>query len=327
VSDNFEYRLQAADGRFHDLDRRVDDVESDLQRLKDRFGYTEDLDHELRRIRSDLSERESEIELIDDRVDELEDDLGGRVGAAEQAVKRLTQQVRLLEGQVIASGGAPAADLDTFTTDQRALARTMQAGWTAADTLLSDHTRTTHQACVERFHDTRARHQAARKAVVALAGALASNRYGTDAHTQAAAQLGGAIASEATLRQNTARLAAGAKEAADALAADAATRADKQPAIAAGTRAEKRLTLALRSRLADAISNRRLLPVWFVTVLGSAPPARETDHWLECATGVLLYRLTYGIDDQVVALGPAPIAASRHRHRWYGELCKDLRGW
>lgn len=327
MSDNFEYRLRAADGRVHDLDRRVDDVESELQQLKDRFGYTEDLDHELRRIRSSVSERESEIERVDDRVDELEDDLGGRVGAAEQGVKRLIQQVRLLEGQVIASGAAPAADLDTFTTDQCALARTMQAGWNAADALLSDHTRTTHQARVDHFHDTRARHREARKQVVDLAGALAGNRYGTDAHTQAATQLQAAIASEATLRANKARLAVGAREAADALAADTATRADKQPAIAAGTRAEKRLTLALRSRLADAVSNRRLLPVWFVTVLGSAPPARETDRWLECATGVLLYRLTYGIDDQVVALGPAPTAASRHRHHWYDELCKDLRGW
>lgn len=317
MSDDFEYRLRAANGRFHDLDRRVDDVESDLQHLKDRFGYTEDLEHELRRIRSDLSERESEIKRVDGRVDELEDDLGGRVGAAERAVERLTQQVRLLEGQIIAAGGAPAADLDAFTTDQRALARTMQAGWSAADALLSDHTRANHQARVERFHDIRLRHKAARKAVVDLAGALAGNRYGTDAHAQAAAQLHGAIASEATLRQNMARLGTGAQEASEALAADTATRADQQPAVAAGARAEKRLTLALRSRLADAISSRCLLPVWFVTVLGSAPPAQNAGRWLECATGVLLYRLAYGVDDQVLALGASPTVADRHRHGWY----------
>jgi hypothetical protein len=35
---------------------------------------------------------------------------------------------------------------------------------------------------------------------------------------------------------------------------------------------------ALRSRLADAISNRHLLPVGFVTALGSTPPARQTDR-------------------------------------------------
>jgi hypothetical protein len=85
--------------------------------------------------------------------------------------------------------------------------------------------------------------------------------------------------------------------------------------------------MVLRSRLADAISSRSLLPAWFATALGSAPPAQQTDRWLQCATRVLLYRLTYGIDDQVVALGPAPTAASHHRHSWYNELNDDLRRW
>ncbi|TKS96443.1 hypothetical protein E4U91_36795 [Streptomyces lasalocidi] len=85
--------------------------------------------------------------------------------------------------------------------------------------------------------------------------------------------------------------------------------------------------MALRSRLADAVSSRALLPAWFVTVLGAAPPARATDHWLETATRVLLYRLTYDITDQVVALGPEPCDADRHRRSWYEGLRKDLRRW
>ncbi|MGW8882862.1 hypothetical protein, partial [Streptomyces mirabilis] len=90
------------------------------------------------------------------------------------------------------------------------------------------------------------------------------------------------------------------------LAADRAATADKQPAIAAGQRAEQRLTLALRSTLADAVSNRLLLPAWFATVLGPAPPARDTERWLECATRVLLYRLTYHVDDRSSPSAPAP---------------------
>jgi chromosome segregation ATPase len=327
VSDDLEYHLRDTDRRVRDLDSRLDDLDSDHQHLKTRFGYTDDLDHELRSIRSDVSDCESKIERVDDRVDEIEEDLGGRVGSAEQAVKRLTQHVRLLEGQIIAASAAPAADLDTFTKDQRALARTMQAGWNAADALLSDWARSNHQVQVARFRDTQARHQAARSEVIDLSSALAGSRYGTDAHAEAATQLSTAIATERSLRQHMARQAAGAQEAADALAADTATRADKQPTIAAGTRAEKRLTLALRGRVADAVSSRSLLPAWFATVLGSAPPARETDRWLECATGVLLYRLTYGIDDKVVALGPSPTVASQHRHRWHEDLSKDLRHW
>ncbi|TVL91355.1 hypothetical protein CD790_18890 [Streptomyces sp. SAJ15] len=97
--------------------------------------------------------------------------------------------------------------------------------------------------------------------------------------------------------------------------------------MAAGERAEKRLTLALRSRLTDAVSSRSLLPAWFVTVLGAAPPARHTDQWLETATGVLLYRLTYKITDQVVALGPKPSDIDRYRRSWHEQLSKGLRRW
>ncbi|PNE43578.1 hypothetical protein AOB60_01060 [Streptomyces noursei] len=85
--------------------------------------------------------------------------------------------------------------------------------------------------------------------------------------------------------------------------------------------------MALRSRLADAVSSRSLLPAWFVTVLGTAPPARDTDQWLETATGVLLYRLTYNIADQVVALGPKPADSDRHRRSWHEQLSKSLRRW
>ncbi|MFB6992846.1 hypothetical protein ACFCX5_44260, partial [Streptomyces sp. NPDC056304] len=112
-----------------------------------------------------------------------------------------------------------------------------------------------------------------------------------------------------------------------ALAADRAAAADKQPAIAAGQRAEQRLTLALRSKLADAISNRLLLPAWFATVLGPAPPTRDTDRWLECATRDLLYRLTYRVTDQVLALGTRPEPEDEHRHEWWEELRTGLRPW
>jgi hypothetical protein len=97
--------------------------------------------------------------------------------------------------------------------------------------------------------------------------------------------------------------------------------------MAAGTRAETRLTLALRGRLADADRDRALLPTWFVTVLGSAPPASSTEKWLDTATQVLLYRLTFDVTDQIVALGSKPSDADRHRREWYEQLIKDLRCW
>ncbi|MFI0977773.1 hypothetical protein ACH4SP_12265 [Streptomyces sp. NPDC021093] len=197
MSDDFEYRMQSTDRKVRDLDSRLDDLESEHESLKGRFGYTDDLDYELRKIRNDISECEEKAE----RVDEIEEELGDRVTTAEQAVTRLTQHVRLLEGQIMAAGGAAAADLDTFTTDQRALARTMQSGWDAADALLDEDERDLHRRQVKRFRDAQDQHRAARGEVVELAGALADSRYGTQGRADTAARLRSAIASEAALQQ------------------------------------------------------------------------------------------------------------------------------
>ncbi|GAB2766559.1 hypothetical protein [Streptomyces bullii] len=320
MTEDLDRRLRDTERRLRDLDYRVDDLDTEHQSLKSKFGYTEDLDYELRDIRSDISE-------CDDKIDKVDEELGARITDTEQAIKRLTQHVRLLDGQLKVSGGVPAADLDTFTADQRALARTMEQGWNARSLLLGDHDRHTYQVRVRHHRETADRHRTALASVVDAVGAFTSSRYGTTEHSEAAGRLRTAIADEARLRQDLARQAPHAEEAANALADDASTRADKQPTMSAGDRAEKRLTMALRSRLTDAISSRSLLPAWFVTVLGAAPPARATDQWLETATRVLLYRLTYDITDQVVALGPEPSDADRYRRGWYEQLRKDLRRW
>ncbi|MFF2937119.1 hypothetical protein [Streptomyces mirabilis] len=161
----------------------------------------------------------------------------------------------------------------------------------------------------------------------ATTGTLLATRYGSRSRAEAADKLGQALVGERGLRQGLDRQSRLAEEAESALAADATTRAEKQSVIAAGAKAEQRLTLGLRSRLADAVRERALLPAWFVTVLGSAPPARSTQKWLETATEVLLYRLTYDITDQVVALGEKPSDTTQRRRAWYEQLRKDLQRW
>ncbi|MEU5971954.1 hypothetical protein [Streptomyces globisporus] len=316
-------RMRTIDLQVSGLDNRLDDLEGEHERLKSRFGYTEDLDHELRSLRDDVSGLETTTEEVDGRVDELDD----RVEATERTMKRLTQHVRLLEGQIMVTGNIPPADLDTFTKDQHALAATMASGWDAADALLTTTLRTHHQGRVQRFHTAQAEHRATREEAVALVATLLNTPHNTQPHAKVATKLRSVIARESTERQVLARQTAGARASAAALAADQAATADKQPAIAAGQRAEQRLTLALRSKLADAISNRLLLPAWFATVLGPAPPARNTDRWLECATRVLLYRLTYRVTDQVLALGARPDPDDEHRHEWWEELRTALRPW
>ena len=129
------------------------------------------------------------------------------------------------------------------------------------------------------------------------------------------------------MRQNLDRQAGHVEESDNALAADAKTRAEKLDVIAAGEKAGRKLLWALRSRLADAISARALLPSWFVTVLGSTSPATKTLKWLDTATQLLLYRLIYRVTDSVVALGDKPENRTGRRAEWYEQLAKDLRHW
>jgi hypothetical protein len=319
VTEDLERRLGSAEWRLRQLDQRFDDFETEQQNLSRKLGYTEDVDYELRDIRSSISE-------LDDRVDKAEEELGDRIGDAELALRRLKQHLQLIDGQLKAAAGVPAANLDTFTKDQKALAATMERGWSAKRLLLSDFDRQIHTTRVRNHQEAAAKHQAALAAALDAVGAFTSSRYGSTDHADAAARARTAIATEKNLRQALARQAPNAEESQTALRDDMVTRASKQPVIAAGERAEKRLTMALRSRLADALANRSQLPTWFVTVLGAAPPARATDQWLETATRVLLYRLTYGINDQVLALGPPP-SGTDHRSHWHTQLRTDLCRW
>ena len=93
-------------------------------------------------------------------------------------------------------------------------------------------------------------------------------------------------------------------------------------------RANTKLRLRLRSRLSDALSGAELLPVWFVTAFGALAPSRNANDWMDAATDVLAYRLTYRITDPVVALGTPPDGhRAPRRTAWHQELTRELRRW
>lgn len=66
--------------------------------------------------------------------------------------------------------------------------------------------------------------------------------------------------------------------------------------------------------------------MWFVTVLGPVPPARQTQGWTGPAAQVMAYRLTSQITDDVVALGPAPVDnGSPVRAEWHYLVAPGVR--
>jgi hypothetical protein len=92
--------------------------------------------------------------------------------------------------------------------------------------------------------------------------------------------------------------------------------------------AHAKLRRTLRSRLSEAIAGTDLLPVWFVTAFGPLPPARKADEWMDAATDLLAYRMTYQVTDKVVALGePSSGSAAPHRRSWHQDLTQELKRW
>ncbi|OKJ52739.1 hypothetical protein AMK29_30610 [Streptomyces sp. CB02261] len=67
--------------------------------------------------------------------------------------------------------------------------------------------------------------------------------------------------------------------------------------------------------------------MWFVTALGPVAPAHKTQEWMDLATQVMAYRITYDVTDQVLALGPQPAAQGLRRDQWHRKLSAALSGW
>lgn len=60
----------------------------------------------------------------------------------------------------------------------------------------------------------------------------------------------------------------------------------------------------VRDRLDTADSAR--LPAWLTLVLGHHPVGEDVAEWMDTATSLLAYRVTYEVVDPVVALGEPP---------------------
>ena len=93
-----------------------------------------------------------------------------------------------------------------------------------------------------------------------------------------------------------------------------------------GTNAAVVIAAHLRARIDTAVRTGALFPAWFtITELGHQPPPGRAAHWRETATSILLYRITYRVDDPTVALGPPPDRSDRHRRDWHDRLVHALR--
>ncbi|WP_333751505.1 hypothetical protein [Streptomyces sp. IBSBF 2394] len=320
MSDDYSYQVRR-------LETRTGGMEHELYSLRSKLGEVEDLDYELRDIRGDIRSLEDDLSTVRNDLTELDDDVRGDIRDTEQSLKRLIGRVQALEAHLLAAGGAPLADLDTLDPEWKKLARTASHGWNVRSGLLSERRREALRLNIRHYEQALEERDEHRGKVVEAASILASQPRTSREFKQAVWDFGMSRPLAETHDQRAKKLAGPAQAAQAALSQDDTLRQAKASLIEEGDKAERKLDWLLRGRLADAVRDRALLPMWFVTVLGPVPPAHKTQEWMDLATQVLAYRITYGITDQVVALGPAPDEYVPRRTEWHRELTKDLRRW
>jgi chromosome segregation ATPase len=309
----------------------VSQMEQTLKRLESRVSS---LAGDVEELQGRHQSLDGQVELHDDRLDELEeagqelreahDELGEELrDKVAASVKALAGTVSWLERRVRAEQDISPVDLDAVDDVIRGLAERARRGLQSEAVLLSDDARVAHQHTIDRLDHLRDRIEKNTEAAVRHSTALAATAFGSDEHAQAGLGYRAAIKARAGDRAQLAAAAAAADAAREALALDDEHREVHGPQVTTGESARAQLHGRLRDRVAAMVAEGALPPAWFTTVLGYQPPADGTQAWLETATAVLMYRVTYKIIDPIVALGPA--AGDTRRQAWRTEITDALR--
>jgi chromosome segregation ATPase len=305
-------------------------------------GQETDLGFTVMQLRNDVDDLALAIENLPDRLsglDNLVDDVRRSVRRVESRsieieetsrdlvalVKRLGARVEWLERNIRLQSATAEVELDDVSAAQVELAEVAEEGHVAQAELLPPARRSALEAAV-------AAHSAAiqaaahhREGTLAACEVLAETTRNDDRHVTAVAEFRAGVAGLAESRQRASELAAAASEAVEILDKDEQQQVAVADVVADGERAWAELQYRLRSRVADAVGEGALLPAWFTTVLGPIPPAQDTRAWMDVATTLLAYRVTYGVTDPILALGREPGEGETARRRaWYQQLRRQL---
>ncbi|MGW3341359.1 hypothetical protein ACWDCL_28245 [Streptomyces sp. NPDC001009] len=224
-------------------------MEHELHSLRSKLGEVDDLDYELRDIRGDIRSLEDDLGTVRNDLTELD----GRRPARRPRHHR---------------PGVEEAGQDRHH------------GWNVRVGLLPGHQREAHRLNIRHHEQALEERDEHRDKVVEAAGVLASQPRTSREYKQAVWDFGMSRPLAEQHDQRAKKLAGPAQTARAALAQDDTLWQAKASLIEQGDKAERKLNWLLRGRLADAVRDRALLPMWFVTVLGPVPPAHKTQAWL-----------------------------------------------
>jgi hypothetical protein len=311
--DDPEFGPEPADSARGDLDELFAAVDG----LR---AAVEETDDRLRQDVADLTER---LESGDGRRQEDRIDLLGR------QLDRLQQQVQALERAVRVSDGVPRADLDDVGAETRALAAEAARWDDLHKELVTKEQRARHELEITRLDSVRSALSRCDADLLDVMRVLASTDRASRERGDAESSLRALSTRRRTLLDEEIPAAVSAAEQARLALREAdAVEARVVPQLERAERAWHDLQVRLRTRITDALGSNALLPLWFGHALGVAPPPGASgDTWIRTAASVLAYRVTFGITDQALPLGP-PAAegtdTSERRWTWRARLESDL---
>jgi chromosome segregation ATPase len=240
-------------------------------------------------------------------------------------VKRLDARVEWLERNIRLHATAAEVALDDVDGLELHLAQVAEAGHVARSDLLPPSGRSALESAVAAHAEavrTQFHHQ---DVALGACEVLAETTRHDPRHVDAVQEFRTALAGRDQARQRARELAGPALEASAVLEVDEEQQIAVADVVAQGERAWEALQDGLRARVAEAVGAGALLPAWFTSVLGPIPPAEDTRTWMDVATSLLAYRVTYGVTDPVVALGRPPAEAETARRRaWYQQLRRQF---
>lgn len=301
-------KLERQQHRFNELDYRIDELRAELESLQHTVN---DNERTARDQADDLQEKLEELE--------------SSIGEATSTLSRLGDRLGWVERHIRASGAATEVNFDDQAGELAPLVRKAKLGHQAQAHLLNDSDRRQLEASVALSDRQAQQINELTAAALQASATLTTTSYGQKEHADAAK----AFRTAFTTRQAETKLhqqhQARAEQARTRLAQDDQLRNKHAATIRAGKAAAQTMRLRLRTTIAKALGEAALPPVWFTTALGVTPPRGGTDQWLDTATEVVAYRITYKITDPVLALGAKPDMNSPEQYRWHQELLDKLR--
>lgn len=298
---------------FDDVSRALYEIKNDL----------EELTNDQRRSHSEHQE------LLED-VQEEKSRLERSVSTLEDKLRELSQQVTVLERRALHSS-TERAELDTCTTTEQAYARRALRLFDLARMRLSKAERDRKDSSLRHVQGMAAQLATAEDQLVAAAKTLVEleDRDPREPAHQQAAQ------AYQKAKQTRERFQSGPEDWSQRIATlqseldeDDRVRAKHDDELRACRADYLKLRRGLHTKLQRAVDSGAVLPVWFTTVLGPAPPAHATEQWVKTALDVLTYRVVYGVTDQIVALGPEISTDSDDelRRSWRHTVARNLDG-